>query len=157
MSGFTGPIPNRSSDMSRERDARSGSRAEIPKGELRPVDFYAPDPDWHPACIRIWNSVPESGMYPFMQNTDFALLWSLLEDLSNAKIRADKNDKPISAMLITAVYNQLNSFGFSEGDRRKMRVELEEPAEESPIEQAAIETYQDALNVISLPKRGRSA
>lgn len=155
--GFVGPIPNRSGDMSRERDAHTGGRAEIRKGELKPREFYAPDPNWHPTCQRIWNSLPDSGMFEFTQNTDFALLWSLLEDLSNAKIRADKNDKPISAMLITAVYNQLNNFGFSEGDRRKMRIELEEPAEEETVEQAAIETYQDALNVISLPKRGKSA
>ena len=155
--GFVGPIPNRSGDMSRERDAHTGGRAEIRKGQLKPMEFYAPDPEWHDSCQRIWNSIPDSGMAEFYQSTDLAYLWSLLEDLSKAKIRADKADKPISAMLVTAVYNQLNNFGFSEGDRRKMRIELEESIEESPIEQAAIETYQDALNVISLPKRGRSA
>lgn len=152
----SGPIPNRSEDLSRERDANRSNKDPLRKGELKPVEFYAPDPEWHSSCQRMWNSIPESGMAPFFQVSDLAMLWSLLEDLSNAK-KNTRNGVP-PAILLTAIYNQLNNFGFTEGDRRRMRIELEAPVEDTAsVEEASVAFYQEALaSVTKLPPRGNT-
>lgn len=146
MAGLVGQVPYRSGDLSRERDAKKSARGEIRKGTLKDLYWYDCPENWHPSVKAIWYSVPESGIYEYYQNTDLAMLYALLEDLDRAK---KKNGTP-PAMLLNTLYTQLNGFGFSEGDRRRMRIELEAEPTEDPIETRAVSEYQDALNVTSI-------
>lgn len=143
-----GMIPGRSEDLSRERDAgrnhNAGANQKIRKGTLKPLVFFPPNPEWHETCIMIWNSLESSGMWEFYQNTDLAMLWSLLEDLSTAK----KSGRT-QAVLLQTLYSQLNNFGFTEGDRRRFRIELEAPVEESSVADAAIAEYRQGLRLVS--------
>ena len=63
-----GPVPNRTTDLSRERDANRGGRPPITKGELRPVvDVLAPDEEWHPIAKHLYLSLAASGQSDFYQ------------------------------------------------------------------------------------------
>lgn len=139
-----GPIPNRSDDLSRERDANRGDRAPIRTGEMLPVTVPHADPDWHPIARKVWDSLKSSGMRDFYQNSDWAIAYSLMDDLSHYK----KSEKR-SSMQLAAIMQSLTALGLTEGDRRRMRVELAKP--EEPTESAsvtAINTYKANLGLV---------
>lgn len=145
-----GPIPYRTEDLSRERDVKKRANfTGIRKGVLKEVTWFECPNKWHPSVKNIWNSLPNSGIFEYYQDSDLAFIYSLLEDLDAAK---RKNGTP-PAMLLGTIYQHLASFGFSEGERRRMRIELEaDKPEEDPVEKQAVEDYKNALNVVPMKR-----
>lgn len=137
-----GPIPNRSENLSRARNADRADRPDLKKGELRPVRIPHPDPDWHPIATMVYKGLRSSGMADFYQNSDWAIAWSLCEDLSVYK----KSGKR-SGQMLQVIYSTFSTLGISEGDRRRMRIELDEPEVESTASVTAIDEYKAALQV----------
>lgn len=122
--GTRGPVPNRSNDLSRERDANRGDRPEVTVGTLLPLsEPLAPNPDWEPIAIELYESLMRSGQSAYYQDSDLALAWSICDDLSYAK-----RQKQRSGQLLQTIYSALSSLLVSEGDRRRVRLELSEPA-----------------------------
>lgn len=121
--GVTGPVPNRSDDLSRERDSNRNGRPAITKGELRPVvDIEAPDEAWHPIAQKLYLSLANSGQSDFYQESDWMLAWSICEDLSYYK-RMGKR----SGQMLQTIYTAMERLLVTEGDRRRVRIELTEP------------------------------
>lgn len=138
-----GPVPNRSDDLSRERDANRGDRSPITKGELRPVVVPHADPEWHPIADKLYRSLKSSGQSDFYQNSDWALAYSLCDDLSHFKQSGKR-----SAQMAQTIYSALSNLLVSEGDRRRVRIELSAPeAEEEPASVTAIDAYKKQLGV----------
>jgi hypothetical protein len=54
--GQRGPVPNRSEDLSRDRDANRGDRPPISKGQSRPASVPDPDPEWHRVARMLWDA-----------------------------------------------------------------------------------------------------
>lgn len=139
-----GPIPNHSSDLSRGRDANRADRPDLVKGERLPVTVYKADPNWHPAAKRLYNSVKTSGQAAFYQNSDWALLWALCDDMSHFK-SSDRR----SAQMAATVYAGLGNLLLTEGERRKARIELDLPREqETPASVTAVEDYKRSLGLV---------
>jgi hypothetical protein len=122
-----GPVPNRSEDLSRERDANRGDRAPITQGEARKVTIPNADRDWHPIARRLWNSLKSSGQCDFYQDSDWAYAWHVMEELSLYK-KAGKR----SSMMFQALDSAMTKLLVTEGDRRRARIELQAPEEEKP-------------------------
>lgn len=137
-----GPIPNYSGDLSRKRDANTSNRAKLTKGVRSQKPFIPKmDPDWHPSARYIYASIKKSGQSDFYEASDWAYAYSVCEDLSNFK----KMSRP-SAQMAAVVYSALNQLLLTEGERRRARIELEDPKdEEQDAELVLVEEYKKGL------------
>ncbi|MFD6636757.1 hypothetical protein ACFWDN_13180 [Micromonospora chalcea] len=141
--GLRGPVPNREDDLARPRERKGGDVQSVTKGEARPTKVPNADRDWHPIARKLWDSVKESGQTDFYQQSDWAILYSLCDDLSHFK----KSSKR-SSQMAQVIYSSLGNLLVTEGDRRRVRIELSEPEEEQkPAAVLAIADYQNLLDV----------
>ena len=143
-----GPIPNRSSDLSRPRE-RKGSSEEhrntspLKTGDMMPVTIPDPDPQWHDIATLIYEGLISSGQSRWYQNSDWAIAYLVCSELSDYKRSNRRNAQTLNALLST-----LGSLLATEGDRRRVRVELNEPkTNEVDASVVAIADYQKLLNV----------
>lgn len=148
---MSGPIPNRTSDLSRERDANRNDRTPVTKGTLRPTSRPAPDSEWGNVALMAYNSLITSGISDFYQDSDWAYAWIVLSELDVYRRKGKMTDgteyashKP-SGQMFAAIMSAMVSLGMTEGDRRRMRIELESPKEESDAEVLAIAEYANEL------------
>ena len=94
MARIPGPIPKPQAELARDRSRKGGEVKEVTVGERRPVTWnLEPDPDWHPIAIRLYESVRTSGQADFYQDSDWAMLYSLCDDLSYYKTPREWTDK----------------------------------------------------------------
>lgn len=143
-----GPIPNRTEDLSRERDAHRSTKAPLKKGVMREVKIPNAPRDWHPTCRRLWESLKSSGQSDFFQDSDWAYAYSILEDFSFQK-NAQAKGKRMSAETIKTLYAGLDKLMMTEAERRKARIELEEPdSGEDSKGTAMVKNYKQGLGVV---------
>ncbi|MGW4158709.1 phage terminase small subunit [Streptomyces sp. NPDC004788] len=141
--GARGPVPNREEDLARPRSRKGADQQSVTRGEMKPVKIPNADRDWHPIARRLWDSLKSSGQADFYQNSDWAFAYSLCEDLSHYK----KSGKRSGQMLQT-IYSAFERLLVAEGDRRRVRIELQEPEpEETPAAVLAIADYKKDLGV----------
>lgn len=139
-----GPVPNRESDLARPRERKGGDQQSVTKGVLRETVIPHADKDWHPIARKLWDGVKTSGQVDFYQNSDWAMLYSLCDDLSHYK----KSGKRSGQMLQT-IYSAFERLLITEGDRRRVRIELHEPEPET--QEASVTAIHEAramLNVV---------
>lgn len=140
-----GPVPDRSSNLARPRERKGGKFKTdvITKGVAYPVVIPDPDPDWHPIAHRMWEALQTSGQSAYYQNSDWAMAYSLCDDLSYYK-----NGYKRSGQMLQVIYTTFASLLVTEGDRRRLRIELEEPEEgQEEASVTAINKYQKALGL----------
>ena len=141
--GVRGPIPNREEDLARPRERKGGDVQEVTKGEALPTKVPHADSEWHPIARKLWDGVKASGQTAFYQQSDWAVLYSLCDDLSQYK----KSSKR-SSQMAQVIYSALGNLLVTEGDRRRARIELSEPEPEvKPASVTAIEDYKRALGI----------
>lgn len=141
--GTRGPIPQRSESLARprERNGEARNTGEITQGAMRETQVPRAGRDWHPIAKRIWDAAKDSGQADFYQNSDWAYLYSVCDDLSEYK-KAGKR----SSMMATVIYSALGSLLLTEGERRRARIELMAPTPDTkPAELYAIESYREDL------------
>ena len=144
-----GPVPNREADLSRPRARRDPSTV-VTKGVLRPVTVPDADPEWHPIARNLFDSLKTSGQADFYQDSDWWFAWSLCEDLSHYKEGSkgvDKDtgegyNKPRSGQMLQAILSAMTNLLVTEGDRRRVKIELTEPPPTGPT--AAVTAISDA-------------
>ncbi|WJN62623.1 terminase small subunit [Streptomyces phage phiScoe10] len=138
-----GPVPNRESDLARPRERKGSDVQPVTRGEMKPVKIPNADRDWHPIARRLWEGMKTSGQVDFWQNSDYALAYSLCEDLSYYK----KSGKRSGQMLQT-IYSAFERLLVAEGDRRRVRIELHEPEVEGDTAAVvAIADYRQELGL----------
>lgn len=175
-----GPVPMREDDLARPRTRGQGKAApEITRGELFPVKVPSAPRDWHPIAKKLFNGLKTSGQSAYYQNSDWALAYSLCDDLSRFKQQeeaADHSQEQIetwydltpdervaagmdpkrpprghkggSAMKLVSIYGALERLLVTEGDRRRLRLELKAPVpQETPAEVLVMEEYRRNLGV----------
>lgn len=123
--GARGPVPNRSDDLSRDRDANRGERADITKGKSRPATIPQPDPEWHLIARLLWDAAIESGQTDFYESSDYAVLYSICDDISYYKQMGKR-----SGQMLASIYSAMETLLVTEGARRRVRVELQDEVEE---------------------------
>lgn len=138
-----GPIPRREADLARPRERKGGDVQPVSKGELRPVTVPQVDPGWHPIAKRLYASLETSGQAGFYQDSDWALAYSLCEDLSHYKASMKR-----SGQMLQTIYSAMERLLVTEADRRRVRIELHEPEDDSePAAVLAIADYKRDLGL----------
>ncbi|MFC3504456.1 hypothetical protein ACFOOK_26290 [Micromonospora krabiensis] len=142
--GSRGPVPNRSDDLSRDRDANRGDRAPITKGKSRPATVPDPDEGWHPIARLLWNATLESGQADFYESSDYAFLYSICDDVSYYKRQGKR-----SGQMLASIYSAMENLLVTEGARRRVRVELqdEEEAEDDAVV-TQMDDYKRSLGLV---------
>lgn len=122
LMGSRGPVPKREESRHR-RNAPSMdvAHAQSSDGTAAPE----PDPDWHPIARRLWDSAAKSGQSRFYQASDWAVLYSLMDDLTYYK-----NGSKRSGQMLQTIMSSLTSLLLTEGDRRRLQIELSRPEQE---------------------------
>jgi len=142
--GSRGPVPSREADLARPRNRKGSDQAPVTTGEWLPPIIPDPDPSWHPIALQLWESLETSGQSAWYQSSDWAMAFSLCDDLSYYK-----RSKKRSGQMLASIYSAMSSLMLTEGDRRRMRLELERPVDEGEQSAAviAIEDYKKALGI----------
>jgi hypothetical protein len=141
-----GRIPDREENLARPRSRKGRGQQATAKGELRPVTWPRPDPDWHKIARELYLSCKRSGQADFYQQSDVALLFSLCDDLSYIKQQGSRR----SSEMLKGVYSALGSLLVTEGDRRRVRIELTEGKDDgaAPASVTAIASYRQDLGLV---------
>ena len=148
-----GPVPNRSDDLARPRSRKGGDQQEVTKGVLRSVTIPTADPEWHPIATMLWESLEDSGQADFYQQSDWAFAYSLMEDLTRYKepqVNRETGELYFkrSGQMLQTIYSAMERLLVTEGDRRRVRIELTEPMSTEPgAEVYLLQGYKDALGV----------
>ncbi len=77
------------------------------------------DPEWHPIAQDLWESLEKSGQARFYEPSDWAIAYSLCDDLSYYKLARVR-----SGQMLASIMSALSSLLLTEGDRRRVQVEL---------------------------------
>lgn len=138
-----GPVPNRDDDLARPRSRKGSDAQPVTRGTAREAHAPEADPSWHPIALQLWDAVTASGQTDFYQQSDYAVLFSLCDDLSHFKSSAKR-----SAQMAQTIYSALGSLLVTEGDRRRARIELDLPADaDDDASVTAIADYKKRLGV----------
>jgi hypothetical protein len=138
-------VPSREADLARPRSRKGSEYAEpASTGEWRAPVIPDPDPDWHPIARQLWDSLSTSGQADWYQSSDWAVAYSICDDVSYYK-RSSKR----SGQMLASIYSAMSSLLLTEGDRRRVRIELErEPEiEDRSAGVVAIAEYRKALGI----------
>ena len=132
--GARGPVPKRSEERARRN--KVDTTQVVMTGEVRVPD---PDPNWHPVARMIWDSLPESGQARFYEPSDWAYAYLLMGEISRMKLA-----RRHSAQMLQAVQAGLGDLLLTEGDRRRVRMEImRQKPTENPDGQLASVTRLD--------------
>ncbi|KGN39241.1 hypothetical protein N803_01750 [Knoellia subterranea KCTC 19937] len=117
-------MPNRSDNLARPR-ARKGHEHDKPITKVSTGSVVVPDPnpDWGAMATMLWSSATDSGVSTFYGSTDWATLYLLCDTVQHWTEQGGRR----SPELLRVVMQGLGSLLFTEGDRRRLRVELEQP------------------------------
>lgn len=142
--GARGPVGKRS-------DQRHGHRTQAEKDAVTkvpiaspPVPALEPDEAWHPIAQDWFRSLGESGQRVFYEASD----WQVARYVAEAMSR-NLNTGRFSAQLFAAVMSGMSSLLTTEGDRRRLRIELERQTAVDADEEAAVaalDEWRDRLS-----------
>jgi hypothetical protein len=131
--GARGPVGKRSDQRHGHRtkaEQEAVTKVQINDGPL-PVE--EPEESWHPIAKRWFTSLGESGQRVFYEASDWATARYVAEAMSR-NLEAGR----FSAQLFAAVMSGMSSLLTTEGDRRRVRVELERAVQTDADEEAAV-------------------
>lgn len=128
---MSGPVPKRS-DQRRRRNKEPGSQVTRAAGAPH-VDVPPADPGWHPIAVDWYESLARSGQSSFYEPSDWVTARYVAEAMSR-NLEAGR----FSAQLFAAVMSATASLLATEGDRRRLRIELERAQSIDAEEEAAV-------------------
>lgn len=131
-----GPPPKKEAERRRRnKDAIATEVVNIDDLLVGEVEVPVPDEDWHPIAIEIFESVKRSGQVIWMEPSDWSVLYLMCESLSRdlnpqvVGITEDgtvvKEEIPLKGASLSAYSKTMASLMMLEGDRRRLRIELE--------------------------------
>lgn len=130
--GRGGPVPKRAAQRHGHR-----TKAELEQVQRAPgasvVDRPAADPGWHEIARDWYESLAGSGQSAFYEPSDWATARYVAEAMSR-NLAAGR----FSAQLFAAVLSGATSLLVTEGDRRRLRIELERAGAVDADEEAAV-------------------
>lgn len=150
--GSRGPIPKR--DAERRRCNKPDRPTDTLVSTVR-AKAPAPDKDWHPIARRLYVSLKKSAQSQFFQASDWATAYLLAEsisrDLSPQVVGIDPRGGtavietiPLKGASLAAYLKAFAALGMTEGDRRRMRIEIEPPAAKTPAGVTEMNEYRRA-------------
>lgn len=143
--GARGPIGKRSEERmghrSKEEKSSITKAPSEPPGEL--PNLPEPDALWHPIATDWYLSLRDSGQAAFYQPSDWAMARYAAELMS----RGLSGDHPPNGQYVAALNSVMSSLLTTEGDRRRVRIELErKPTVKAvPASVTAIDDYRSSI------------
>lgn len=167
--GKRGPMHQRG--LKRRKSRQDAIDAATTQGTVE-ADFespFEPDDNWHPEALALYEAAEKSGQAEWYAESDWMKLYMLCDQLSqnlqpqfvgfakqsrvvevNGEERLVQEDVPIAGVrpmngaTINALQSLMSSLGISEGDRRRMGIELqrEKQGGETDVEKQAREAAQ---------------
>lgn len=148
--GGRGPVPKRS-------DQRRRTNAPERPIEKVPTRFQAEPPaadvEWHPVALAWYESLAKSGQSAFYEASDWATAFLITESMSrDLKPQfvglTDQGDLayesiPLKGASLSAYLRAMAVLMVTEGDRRRLQVELEKPKPADPDLARASATVTD--------------
>lgn len=129
--GLKGPIPKRTEQLRRNNAKPVQNAASLSEG----FEPWEADDDWHPVAIRVYEAACNSGQRVFYEESDWALLWNLCENMSRdlkpqvigvhpetGKVMRAKQS--IRGTTLNAYTRIMQDLMLTEAARRRARVEL---------------------------------
>lgn len=134
--GDRGPVSKRSDQRRRTND--DGIPVDHAEG-AEVVEVPAADPAWHPVAVQWFESLAKSGQSTFYEPSDWGTAVMLAEamsrELSDQPIVVGKGKDatvemhkvPMTGAALSAILRGMTSLMVTEGDRRRVRLELLRP------------------------------
>lgn len=134
LMGSRGPIPKRAGQRHGHRSRNEPPPDTAPGADQ--IEVPDPDPGWHPVAARWFESLADSGQAAFYEPSDWALAVLLAEtmsrELADQPMVVGKGDatriewtrQPITGASLTALLKGMATLLVTEGDRRRVRLEL---------------------------------
>lgn len=140
-------IPRPEAELARPRARKGGNPQSTVIGTRRGAVQPLSDPAWHRIALMLWDALGDSGQADFYEASDWAVAYALCDDLSEYKRATWKDGNPKrSPEMLKALQAGMTSLLMTEGDRRRVHMELVAPPEEKPAAAVlAIADYQAAL------------
>lgn len=153
--GAGGPVPKRESQRRRNNKpavpvTKARSRVKVKGGQL------PPDPGWHVAARQWYESLALSGQSAFYEASDWGSAWVLAESMSRElnpqplvvgagtdDVRVEMHSLPPKGASLSAWLKGFTSLMVTEGDRRRLRLELERPGTGKPEEAQGVSKLDD--------------
>lgn len=118
-----GPVPKRSNQR-HHQGAEYGDRIEMKKAPGRgPGKLPRVSPGWHPLMKDWFRSLKESGQSQFYEASD----WQTARLLAEIMSQELNSDEPVKASMLAEFNRAAASLMTTEGERRRLRVELQAP------------------------------
>jgi hypothetical protein len=168
---MSGPPPKRESERRRRnKDGIATTVVNIDELIAAPVEIPVADENWEPLTKSYWDSFMASGQSMFYEPSDWMTAYMLMEmldrwlkpqDVRTGEIRPAQQEGgeveyvftpkilAIPGATLNAILKGLTSLMATEGDRRRLRMELER--------KAAAEAIASSTNVTSIVQRRADA
>lgn len=143
---MAGPIPKRDAERTRRNKDESG--VSLAKGAALGGDPFPVKDHWHSMAVEWYQSLSESGIAAFYERSDWATAMIVAEELTHY---FNSSTGRRSAQMLTALFSMMTSLGATEGDRRRMRIELEKP--KPKLESASITAIGDYKSKLASGKK----
>ena len=137
-----GPVPKR--DAERRRRNKPETTGETVK-IVGAVRVPAADKTWHPIARRWYLSLKRSGQAQFYEPSD----WMTAKYTADLMSRLLNDDRP-SAEMVKALNPLMASLLTTEGERRRVRMEIERQGESAGAGVTVMDAYRDARRAAGL-------
>ncbi|QGJ87732.1 hypothetical protein SEA_BIANCATRI92_5 [Mycobacterium phage BiancaTri92] len=127
MAGTRGPIGKRDEERVRRNKPDQETETVQVIGTVKPPELgdVSHLGETHPLIIEMYDSIKASAAVKYYEPTDWQFARLTLYTLNQELIAAQHNGKPVGAMKLTAINQMLSSLLLTEGDRRRVRLEVE--------------------------------
>lgn len=115
-------LPNRTDDLTpagqRKRKERGTT---VARGKSIPATIPEPDPQWCKAARMVWDSMLTSGGAAYFESSDYAVLHLTADQIDHLYQQGGRR----SPEYLRVIMQTLGSLLATEGDRRRLRIELQ--------------------------------
>lgn len=148
VKGAGGPPPKRDAERRRANDPALGA-ATVAPGAAEVV-VPPPDPEWHPVARMWFESLAGSGQSVFYEPSDWATAYMIAESMSRElgsqpvvvgsgkDATVEMHKLPPKGASLAAWLKAMTSLMVTEGDRRRLRLELARPVADGEPEGGSV-------------------
>ena len=133
-----GPVPKRSDDRRRRNKPAAGAITTADAGATSDVVAPPADPDWHPVAAQLYAALADSGQSRWYEPSDWGMAYLVAESMSRdlnpqfvgfaqtgiGQTEAEFQTIPLKGASLAAYLKAMSNLLATEGDRRRVSIEL---------------------------------